>query len=128
MIGYDRKELAKIMDGVLVLELVLELTRVLFSALSCTLYFAKFMSTCSRTYLSTVTKIPVLMSTLRVLLSTCTFFKFQSERGKKVNCFSGSPTSVLNFLVCLFSDLKIRWPHLFFFRCQNQKLAFLCLK
>ena len=41
-----------------------------FSVLSSTLYLAKFMSTCTHTYLSTVTKNPVLMSTLRVLLST----------------------------------------------------------
>ena len=41
-----------------------------FSVLSCTLYLANFMSTCNRTYLSTVTKNPVLMSTLRVPLST----------------------------------------------------------
>ena len=46
-----------------------------FSVLSCTLYLAKFMSTCTRTYLSTFTKKPILMSTLRVLLSTF-FFKF----------------------------------------------------
>ena len=52
-------------DGVLILVLVLILTRVLFfHLLSCTLYLAKFMSTCTRTYLSTVTKNPVLMSTL----------------------------------------------------------------
>ena len=57
-------------DGVLILVLVLILTRVLFSVLCCTLYLAKFMSTCTRTYLSTVTKNPVLMSTLRVPLST----------------------------------------------------------
>ena len=56
-------------DGVLIVVLVLVLTRVLFSVLSCTLYFAKFMSICTRTYLSTVTKKPVLMSTLRVLLN-----------------------------------------------------------
>ena len=52
-----------IRDGVLILVLVPILTRVLFSVLSCTLYLAKFMSTCTRTYLSTVTKNPVLMST-----------------------------------------------------------------
>ena len=40
-----------------------------FSVLSCTLYLAKFTSTCTRIYLSTVTKTLVLMSTLRVLLS-----------------------------------------------------------
>ena len=59
----------EIRDGVLILLLVLILTRVLFSVLSCTLYLAKFMSTCTRTYLSTVTKNPVLMSTFRVPLS-----------------------------------------------------------
>ena len=67
-------------DGVLILVLVLILTRVLFSVLSCTLYLAKSRSTCTRTYLSTVAKKPVLMSLLRVLLST--FFKFQSDRKK----------------------------------------------
>ena len=41
-----------------------------FSVPSCTLYLAKFMSTCTRTYLSTVTKNPELMSTLQVPLST----------------------------------------------------------
>ena len=41
-----------------------------FTVLSCTLYLADFMSTCTRTYLSTFAKNPVLMSTLRVLLST----------------------------------------------------------
>ena len=63
-----------------------------FSVLSCTLYLAKFMSTCTRTYLSTVTKNPVLMSTLRVPLSTF-FLKF-NQIGKKVNCFPGPPSSV----------------------------------
>ena len=62
-----------------------------FSVLSCTLYLAKFMSTCTRTYLSTVTKKTVLMSTLRVPLST--FFKY-NQKGKKVNCFPGPPSSV----------------------------------
>ena len=46
------------------------LLKYFFSVLSCTLYLAKFMITCTRTYLSTVTKNPVLMSTLPVLLST----------------------------------------------------------
>ena len=55
-----------------------------FSVLSCTLYLVKFMSTCTRTYLSTVTKNLVLMSTLRVLLST-----FFLNSNHKVNCFSG---------------------------------------
>ena len=41
-----------------------------FSVLSCTLYLAKFMSTSTRTYLCTVTKNPVLMSTQQVLQST----------------------------------------------------------
>ena len=78
-------------DGVLVLVLVLVLTQVLFSVLSRTLYLANFMSTCTRTYLSTVAKKLVLMSTLRVLLST--FLNFY-QIGKKVNCFSGLPSSV----------------------------------
>ena len=43
------------------------------------------------TYLSTIAKNPVLMSTLRVLLST--FLNF-FQIGKKVNCFSGLPSSV----------------------------------
>ena len=60
-----------------------------FSVLSCTLYLANFMSTSNRTYLSTVTKNPVLMSTLRVPLSTF-FFNF-NQIGKKVNCFPGPP-------------------------------------
>ena len=93
-----------IRDGVLVLVLVLVLTRVLFSVLSCTLYLAKIMSTCTRTYLSTVTKNPVLMSTLRVLLST--FLNF-NQIGKKVNCFSGPPSSVSNA------------PHLYIFRLEK---------
>ena len=52
-----------------------------FSVLSCTLYLANSMSTCTRTYLSTVAKNPVLMSTLRVLL--CTFLNFY-QIGKKL--------------------------------------------
>ena len=98
-------------DGVLILVLVLVLTRVLFSVLSCTLYLAKFMSTCTRTYLSTVTKNIVLMSTLRVLLST--FLNF-NQIGQKVNCFSGLPSSVSNAPHLSFFRLKKKWPHLFF--------------
>ena len=60
------------------------------------------MSTCTRTYLSTVTKNNVLVSTLRVLLST--FFLNFNQIGKKVNCFSGPPLSVSNS------------PHLSFFQ------------
>ena len=75
-----------------------------FSVLSCTLYLAKFMSTCTRTYLSTVTKNPVLMSTLRVLLST--FFKTQSDRGKRLTVSQALPHLFQMPLICLFSDLK----------------------
>ena len=63
------------------------------------------MSTCTRTYLSTVTKNPVLMSTLRVLLST--FFKFQSDREKKLIVSQGAPSSVSNA------------PNLSFFRLEK---------
>ena len=56
------------------------LLKYFFSVLSCTLYLAKFISTCTCTYLSTVTKHTVLMSTLRVLLSTLNF----NQIGKKL--------------------------------------------
>ena len=75
-----------------------------FSVLSCTLFLGKFMITCTRSYLSTVTKNPVLMSTLRVLLGTF-FFNF-NQIGKKVNCFSGPPSSVSNAPHLSLSDLK----------------------
>ena len=88
-------------DGVLVLVLVL--TRVLFSVLSCTLYLANFMSTCTRTYLSTVAKNPVLMSTLRVLLST--FLNFY-QIGKKLIVSQAFPHLLKMPLICLFSNLK----------------------
>ena len=74
-----------------------------FSVLSCTLYLAKFMSTCTRTYLSTVTENPVLMSTLRVPLST--FLKF-NQIGKKVNSFSGPPSSISNAFQLSFFRLE----------------------
>ena len=77
------------------------------SVLICTLYLVKFMSTCTRTYLSTVTKNPVLISTLRVPLST--FLNF-NQIGKKVNSFSGPPSSVSNV------------PHLSFFRLEKKGL------
>ena len=98
-------------DGVLILVLVLILTRVLFSVLSCTLYLAKSRSTCTRTYLSTVAKKPVLMSTLRVLLST--FLNF-NQIGKKVNCFSCPPSSVSNAPHLSFFRLEKKWLHLCF--------------
>ena len=67
-------------DGVLILVLVLILTRVLFSVLSCTLYLAKSRSTCTRTYLSTVAK---KTCTHEYITSTTEyFFKFQSDRKK----------------------------------------------
>ena len=53
---------------------------IFFSVPSCTLYLAKFMSTCTRTYLSNVTKYPVVMSTLQVLLITLLNF---NQIGKK---------------------------------------------
>ena len=81
-----------------------------FSVLSCTLYLGKFMSTCTCTYLSTVTKNPVLMSTLRVLQSN--FLKFQADRKNKVNCFSGPSSSVSNA------------PHLSFFRLEKSGLIY----
>ena len=105
---YEKNLLVWNRDGVLILALVLVLTRVLFSVLSCTLYLAKFMSARTRTYLSTVTKKTVLMSTLRVPPST--FFKFQSDRKTKVNCFSGPPSSVSNA------------PHLSFFKLAKSGL------
>ena len=80
------------------------------------------MSTCTRTYLSTVTKKKhVLMSTLRVLMST---FLNLNQIGKPVNCFSGPHSSVSNA------------PHLSFFILEKvassdakiKILAFLCLK
>ena len=80
------------------------LLKYFFSVLSCTLYLAKFRSTCTRSYLSTVTKNSVLMSTLRVPLST--FFLNFNQIGIKVNSFSGPPSYVSNALICLFSDLK----------------------
>ena len=69
-------------DGVLVLVLVLVLTRVLFfSVLSCNLYLANFMSTCTRIYLSTVAKKTVLMST--VITSTTEYYiNFLPDREK----------------------------------------------
>ena len=55
----------------------------LFSVLSCTLYLAKFMSICIRTYLSTVTK---KACTNEYITSTTEyFFKFQSDRKKVVS-------------------------------------------
>ena len=97
-----------------------------FSVLSCTLYLAKFMSTCTRTYLSTVTKKTVLMSTLRVLLST--FLNF-NQIGKKVNYFSGLLSSVSNAPHLSFFRLeKKKWPHLFFSDAKIKILAFVCLK
>ena len=74
-----------------------------FPVLGCTLYLAKFMSTCTRTYLRSVTKNHVLMSTLRVLLST--FLNF-NQIGK---LFTVSRTLTHLFqipLICLFSYLK----------------------
>ena len=69
------------------------------------------MSTSTRTYLSTVTKNPVLMSTLRVLLSTFLNFK---QIGKKLIVSQALPHLFQMPLTCLFSDLKKQWPHLFF--------------
>ena len=81
-----------------------------FSVLSCTLYLVKFMSTCTRTYLSTVTKTPILMSTLREPLSTFLnfnfFFKFQSHREKKLIVSQALPHLFQMPLICLFSDLE----------------------
>ena len=58
-------------DGVLVLVLVLVLTRVqFFPVLSNTQCSSNFSSTSTRTYSSTDAKSPVLMSILRVQLST----------------------------------------------------------
>ena len=109
-----------------------------FSVLSCTLYLEKFLSTCTRTYLSTVTKNPVLMSTLRVLLST--FLNF-NQIGKKVNCFSCPPSSVSNAphlsffrheksgLICVLGNKKYKYktclPHLFFIKVAWETLVLL---
>ena len=94
-----------------------------FSVLSCTLYLAKFMSICTRTYLSTVTKKPVLMSTLRVLLST--FLNINQIEKKlflrpSLICFK-CPSSVF------FQTWK-KVASSIFFRCQNQNIGILCLK
>ena len=61
-------KLSLVRDGVLVLVLVL--TRVVFPVLSNTQYSAKFLSTSTRTYSSIDAKSPVLMSILRVQMST----------------------------------------------------------
>ena len=67
-------------DGVLVLIPVLVLTRVLFfSILSCTLYLSKFMSTCTRTYLSTVAK---KVCTHEYIMSTTEYFLNFNQIGK----------------------------------------------
>ena len=71
-----------------------------FSVLSCTLYLAKFTSTCTRTYLNTVTKNPVLMSTLRVLLST--FLNFNQIGKKKLIVSQPLPHLFQMPLICIF--------------------------
>ena len=91
-----------------VLVLVLVLTRVLFSVLSCTLYLAKFMSTCTHYLLKYCYKKPCTHEYITSL--TEYFFKFQSER-KKVNCFSGPPSSVSNAPHLSFFRLEKKWPH-----------------
>ena len=96
-------------DGVFILVLVLVLTRVLFSVLCCTLYLAKFMSTCTRTYLSTVTKI--LYSWVHYEYHWVLFFKF-NQIGKIVNCFPGPPSSVWNAFHLSFFQTWKKWPHM----------------
>ena len=89
-------------DGVLI---VLILTRVHFSVLSCTLYLAKFMSTCTHTYLSTVTK---KNCTHEYITSTTEyFFKFQSDREKKLIVSQALP-----HLFQMPIRFEKKWPHL----------------
>ena len=50
-------------------------------------------------------------------------------RKKKVNCFSGPPSSVSNAPHLFFSDLnKKKWPHLFYSDVEINISTFLCLK
>ena len=106
--------------------LYLYLLEYLFSVLSCTQYLAKFMSTCTRTYLSTVTKKTVLMSTLGVLLST--FFSNFNQIEKKSLLFIRSS---LIFFKCPSSVFFQTWKKVassIFFRCQNQNIGIFMLK
>ena len=80
-------------DGVL----ILVLTQVLFSVLSYTLYLAKFMSMCTRTYLSTEAKTSILISTLRVLLST--FLSLKIKLQSDVQIFRKSVVSLTGFIL-----------------------------
>ena len=91
-----------------------------FSVLSCTLYLVKFMSTCTRTYLSTVTKNPVLMSTTEY------FLKFQSDR-KKIIVFQALPHLFQMLLIRLFQTCK-KVASSIFFRFQNQNIGIFMLK
>ena len=84
------------------------------------------MSTCTRTYLSTVTKNPVLVSTLRVLLRTFFCLNF-NQIGKKVYCFSGPPSSVSNSPHLSFFRLE-KSDLIYFFRCQNQNIGIFMVK
>ena len=56
--------------------------------------------------------------------------KFLLGKKKKVNCFSGPPSSVSNAPhLSFFSDLnKKKWPHSFFSNVKIKISAFLCLK
>ena len=75
-----------------------------FSVLSCTLYLANFMSTCTRTYLSTVAK---KTCTHEYITSTTEYiFKFLPDRKKKLIDSQAFPHLFKMPLICLFSDLK----------------------
>ena len=52
-------------------------------------------------------------------MSTTEYFLNFNLIGKKVKCFSGPPSSFLNAPHLSFSDLKKKWPHLFFWEIKN---------
>ena len=66
------------------------------------------------------------MSTLRVLLSTS--INFNQIVKKKLIVSQALPHLFQMPLICLFSDLKKKWPHLFFSDAKIKILAFLFLK
>ena len=93
-----------------------------FSVLSCTLYLAKFMSTCTRTYLSTVTKKNLYSWVLYE------YFLNFNQIGKKKLIISQAFLHLFQMpLICFFSDLK-KSGLLYFFRCHNQKIVIFMLK
>ena len=82
------------------------------------------MSTCTRTYLSTVTK---KLCAHEYITSTTEYYLDFNLIGSKVNCISGLPSSVSNAPHLSFSDLKKKWPHLFISDAKIKRLSFLCL-